>query len=92
MIAIFSFSCFSRDAEVLKSWRRHSKQSIEQIKLLDNFQQYPTKDFAEKTPFDVDPDFLNMLSRADLYRNLKEFEIRAKKNRSGKPKPKITAL
>lgn len=62
------------------------------MKLLDNFQKYPTRDFAEKTPFDVDPDFLNMLSRADLYRSLKDFEVRSKKSKRGAPKPKLTAL
>lgn len=82
--------CFLRDAEVLKSWRDCNKISKKQMKLLDNYQSYPSKDFADNIPFGIDPDFLKMLSRAEIYRTLKDYENKYKKKR--KFKPKITSV
>lgn len=79
-----------RDKEVLKSWRDHARITRNQMKLLDNYQQYPSRDFANKTPFDVDPEFLNMLNRVDLYRSLRDYDNRSKKVKQ--PKIRITAL
>jgi len=43
-------------------------------KLLDNFQYSPSRNFLHKNPFDVDPDMLKILGRADIYKSLKEWE------------------
>lgn len=56
-------------------------------KLLDNFQYSPSRNFLDKTPFDVDPDMLQMLRRVDLYKSLKDWEEHERRLLAKKAKP-----
>ncbi|KAL0277406.1 UNVERIFIED_CONTAM: hypothetical protein PYX00_004699 [Menopon gallinae] len=79
-----------KDKETLKTWRRQTQINPEQMKILDNYQQYPSRNFMTDTPFDVDPEFLNMLNRTDLYRSLKEMEAAQKRKRKLIPKLRVS--
>jgi hypothetical protein len=80
-----------RDVETLKTWRRNNKKVVtDDVKLLDNYQVYPCKDFETTTPYDVDPEFFKMLNRSDLYKTLTEIEESRRETKKTEEQPKMS--